>query len=289
MISNLFKGVLLIFFGIISDIHSAPENEVADSLDNAVIELSKMEVANNIDAIPPVATKHLKGFTDAERIRGIAIWLNRLDPAARIHGPAAMGRLLINDPQMITDSSELRKMLATENDPSRFFLLSCFSSYFSQRGETFIVEESRMLFRHGRVAPQTNQSTYSSALFDVSAFTYEKIVGTLRALNTSYHESERLPEGGQIPYSEKIPFLVSWLKENWPGCENLAIQDESKMESKKHLNGSHLAASLPKIPPEKPNTRERESESIVRTPWFWIATPILFIAALFGLIRMRKC
>ena len=133
-----FSISVLILFGLATTTHSEVPDEVADKLDIAMVELNTARIGKSILDIAPVGAKHLEGFTDAERIQGVGVCLYRQEPRSQVYGPALMGSLLTNDPGLIKDTSELRRMLATERDPRRFFLLSCFGDYFLMESECLI-------------------------------------------------------------------------------------------------------------------------------------------------------
>jgi hypothetical protein len=178
----------------------------------------------NPNQVPPVASKCLAGYTDAELILGIDSWMNRAQGRDRVKVPGYAGDLLINDPDLIKDSSELRKLIATEEDPQRFFLLCRFAGYFFNRGGTFIPEMSHMLFRHGSVEPP-HIWFYEGGVWDVSKFTHEDIVGTLESLRAPFDENTMAPKGANGPLDLRIKVLVKWLREGWPGCETLGDRE----------------------------------------------------------------
>lgn len=227
--------------------HAATPEEVADRVDEAVAELKAKTWVKNPQNVPPVASEYLSGYTDVERIRGIASWMNRDKTKYRVSVPTYAGNLLLNDPNLIKDFSELRKLIATEEEPERFFLLCLFSGYVPD-GDTYIPEMSRMLFRHGRVSPPNSNTTYARVLGDVGAFTYQRIVDLLRFQNASFDESTMLPNGGDCGYPERIKTLAKWLRENWPGCENLGDGEELMLEAA-------IEAKTPQAPAERPAKR----------------------------------
>lgn len=224
MISWIFR--ILSYFAFVAAT-SADEQDLYEDVANrvalAVLELREQRVGKGMLEIPPLASKHLESFTDDQRIRGIDVWMRRQQQGARAHAPAEVGDLLTNDPGMIADSSELGRLLASVNDPERFFLLASFSDYFSSRGDTFIPETARMLFVKGRILPQTNNSAYSDVLFDMSAFTYSNILSKLNLKSVVFDEVKMFPSETQISHGEKALVLGKWLRANWPGCENLVI------------------------------------------------------------------
>lgn len=71
------RMVLCGVFALTSPVDAADPNEEADHVDDAVSELQKNLVGKAPNEIPPVASKHLGGYTDAQRIRGIEVWMNR--------------------------------------------------------------------------------------------------------------------------------------------------------------------------------------------------------------------
>jgi hypothetical protein len=266
---------------------STPE-EVADRVDEAVAELKAKTWVRNPQEVPPVASKFLTGYTDAELIRGIAAWMSRDKSRYRVNVPTYAGNLLRNDPNLIKDFSELRKLIATEEDPEQFFLLCLFTGYVPDRG-TYIPEMSRMLFRHGRVSPPNSNTTSARFLGDVGAFTYHEIVVKLKNQNAAFDESTMLPNGGDGSYAEKIKTLAKWLRENWPGCENLGDGEELML-------GSGIEAKTPHTPAERPAKRfpttvdtDVAVKPTASKPWWLVVTiGIIALATLIVWLNRRS-
>ncbi len=268
--------------------HAATPEEVADRVDEAVAELKAKTWVKNPQEVPPVASKYLSGYTDVERIRGIASWMSRDKTKYRVSVPTYAGNLLLNDPNLIKDFSELRKLIATEEDPEQFFLLCLFTGYVPDRG-SYIPEMSRMLFRHGRVSPPNRNTTHARVLGDVGAFTYEKIVTKLQNQNAAFDESTMLPNGGDCNWNEKIKTLAKWLRENWPGCENLGDGEELML-------GSGIESKTPQAPAERPAKRfptavdtEVAAKPTASNPWWLIVTiGIIALATLIVWLNRRS-
>lgn len=239
-----FNLVVLTAALLLQCVYAATPEEVADRVDIAITELGQKTLINNPQEVPPVASRYLSGYTDAERIRGIAAWMNRNNSKYRVTAPSDAGDLILNDPDAIEDFSELRKLIATEEDPERFFLLCLFLGYVPD-GETYVPEMSRMLFRHGRVSPQDNHTPYANVLGDVGAFTYERIVHLLKSQHAEFDESTMLPNGGDCTWNEKIKTLARWLKKNWPGCESLGDGEELMLGADHETKAPQASATRP--------------------------------------------
>ena len=156
-----------------------------------------------------------------------------------------------------------------------------------KEGANFIPEKSNMLFGHGRVAEQTNNTTYSRVLFDVSAFTYENIVANLSSLNSTFDEATMLPHGGQITYPEKIEILVSWLSVNWPGCENLENRKSLIAESLRDPKSSEQSKlRLKKTLPRQTNAEGPTLSEFSKRWWLAVTAGIVVLV---GLVTWMKC
>jgi len=140
--------------------------------------------------------------------------------------------LLAADPGFIDDWSYMRKMLAKEKDSRKFYLLSQLAFRAKPPNDDFVAARAHMLFANGSVSKQEGEYTLPY-YNDVSMYAYVSIVENLRRLGADFPVP---PE--DIPHKEKARILAKWLKENWEGCENLEIPDESKIVKKAANNVS---------------------------------------------------
>ena len=212
----VFNICWLLFLGTSLGFSKDADSELHDRVAQA---LEKRRAIKNLfsEEYKTFLRRELKGLSDEEKSKGLALWLfsrKGMHP----HTPNMLIRALYDDPHLIQDSRPLRKLIQTEKDPRRFYLLVRLSISFRHRGkEDFIPEMTGMLFRDGKVADII--SHYEKPYYlDVSKYTYAVIVGSLRAKGANFEPPHR-----NLPHEEQVAILAKWLKENWPGCENLEI------------------------------------------------------------------
>lgn len=187
-------------------------------------------------------------LTDGVRIKAMAEWMFRHPAAGHASIPSAGMELLLSPKREIQDISELRRLLNHESDSNRFFMLSEFAAFFEAHyGESFMAERSRGLLMHGPAAT-LGQSTCPYRLHDVSYYAYDRILNKLKQLDSPF-VTDVLPGLTGKPEAEKVRSLAKWLKENWPGCEGLAIPGEPGARPAR-ISLSHPPGRLP--PAERP-------------------------------------
>lgn len=286
------KLIFIWFTSLSISAFGATDEEAADRLDISIRELETKRLRmGSLSECPPLPSPNLEGLTDAERTRGMLLWIKRRPERDQHHGTALAGALILNNPALIKDTTELRKILSTTDDLNSFYLVSRMSEYFSTRDENFITEKSRMLFRHGRVAQQGLVDGYSDVLYDVSAFTYESISEYLTYYKFPFDERTMMPHQGMIPTDQKIEILVKWLRENWPGCEKLGLEesparpvDDKKSESKAAPNQAPRRKPLPASEPNSASSSTNLSG--------WLGVGLISLIVLVGgavyLIKRRQ-
>jgi hypothetical protein len=278
MKSTVFKLVFFWFLIMSSLTYGVTDEEVANRLDTPIKELDKKLNMVTMSNIPPLSSPYLVGLTDAEKIRGMLVWMKRIQGREQHYGIGHVSRLIRNDPNIIKDTSELRKLLLTTDELNSFYLLARLSDSFLIRGEQFIVEKSRMLLRHGRVAFQVSDDTYSSTLDDVSSFTYKSIYSNLSYFKAPFDEATMMPHQGMIPTDQKIEILVKWLRENWPGCEKLGLEDSVKQATGNEKSDSTSSITQPAKHTPLP-TKKQSAEATSPNFGIWIGMGLVSLFA----------
>lgn len=175
----------------------------------------------NRDAAVEAFREPFEGVDDAMRIRALALSLYSIDESDSrwsMSASVTMAPLyaLREDPRFIRDWSAFRKMLKNETDPRKFYLLSAIApSVNADKLHDFVAERTHMLFADGRVAKEEGEYTRPYA-HDVSEYAYTAIVGNLKSLGAGFE-----PPAKNLPHEEQAVILAKWLKENWPGCEDI--------------------------------------------------------------------
>ena len=163
--------------------------------------------------------KDLEHLSDSEKTRSLALYIfdrDSEDGRMRAGASAPVDWVLGDDPSLITDASELKKMLHDESDARRFYLLSGMAAHLSETQKAdFIPEYARMLFRNEPLARMHGEYIFHN-LGNASFYAYDAIVTNLKSLNADFTPPEQ-----ELPYPVKIKTLIKWLKANWPGCEDL--------------------------------------------------------------------
>ncbi len=196
--------------------------EVVDRLASGIKEAYPSIYDSGSPQREAIRRRALDGLNDAEKIRGLAEYMFSYPKPGIASIPSEVIQLLISPRREIEDITELRRLMAAETDPNRFYLLSEFATLFeADYGESFMVERSRGLLMHGPAATKRlGQSPYR--LGDVSCYTYDRILSKLKRLNSPF-VGEILPTLQAKPEEEKVLAMAKWLKANWPGCEGLAV------------------------------------------------------------------
>jgi hypothetical protein len=162
------------------------------------------------------------GLDDQEKIRVLTEWIFRKPPPHH-HSMVSLASWLLKAPEpVIKDYSELRRLMAAETDSRRFFQLYLLSPPYDKESEhDFTVDRARGLFMEG-VAADRGQSTSGHPLDSISSFCFSHITERLRDKSRIFKE-EVYPDLVKLDFEQRNLALAKWLKENWPGCENLVI------------------------------------------------------------------
>lgn len=230
--------------------------------------------------------EELAGLPDGEIIRALAHTLFELDKDPKWNMRADLGAgmsyALGRDRELIEDYSELKLMLDNEQDPRRLFLLASLIPWWStdEKQYDFVPQWANMLFRDGPVAKMPREST--RPYHDVSRLAYEMIMAYLK------HADFEPPEG--VPHDEQAVILGRWLKEHWPGCEDLQLPESGRIRNS--LGASEVRTRRP--PPKgrheeaglKASTEARDEPSSVL--WFFVGGLILLSALTLVLLRTLR-
>lgn len=181
-----------------------------------------------IDNHEPIGAfrKAFDGLSDKEKLQAVAMHLFALDSEPEWKMTSSLRWIPANalgpDPEFVTDWTPLRKMLRTEEDPRRFYLLTAMNPFSTKEHPMdFVADEVHMLFRSGPVTKNEGEYTKSYS-HDVSLFAYQRILGALRVQGADF-----TPPSEDVPHEERIMTLAKWLKENWPGCEGISASEMS--------------------------------------------------------------
>lgn len=242
------------------------------------MDLIRLTVGPKQDGVPPGMEK----MTDADRTRMIAAYLfhqNGQNP----YSDHTVTALLNSFPDTIQDDTEFRRMLADERDARRFHLLMVNLSGRSIReGATLISETAHMLLRDAPVG-SAGGDYQSPAFDDVSVGTYEHILTQLGRVGASF---EAPPD--DLPHEQRKLVLARWLKDNWPGCENLEIFEIERKRSE-YSSGEPLE---PRIRPEirfKTTNEAEESISFFKShQWLLIITAMTLSVIIIGFFKRRQ-
>jgi hypothetical protein len=156
----------------------------------------------------------LSHLSDAEKIRSLALAVYDYDNNPRFKmswsNPHGVTTILHQDPNLISDVSELRKMLTEERDPRKFYLLSKISNHLEKSQKiNFILEHHKMLFEDGPVARPEGEYT-DEYFFDISIFAERRIRATLKMKGLAAPERKK-----GLTHDEGVVLLDEWLTKNW--------------------------------------------------------------------------
>lgn len=209
-------------------------------------------------------------LNDSEKTRALALRMfefDKNDGRLQYNADSVVMYVFRYNPSFITDPSQVKVMMMGETNPRRFYLLSSIAKHlmYTQKSD-FVVEAAPMLFRHDPLARMNVDSEYYfESLSDASFFAYEMIVQNLKLVNASF-----IPPDEEMPYKEKIPILVKWLKMNYPGCENLG----GKITIPQDLKGVNSAEELTVLKEKKISELSGDQSKKQTTsgmPWWKIA------------------
>ena len=246
----------------------------------------------NIPAAVQAFREPFEGLEDSLKIRAIALYLYDID---RSDSKLSMGSVVTkgpiyalgDDPGFISDWSLLREMLQQEKDPRKFYLLSnLVPSTENESQYDFISERTHMLFADGRVVKDEGEYTPDYA-HDVSKFAYVAITGKLRVVGAEFE-----PPAEDLPHEQQALILAKWLKENWPGCENLEIPGQlalEKIRPEKKGQGAETSF-LPTARTSEENTSAtaKAEQAAEKNHWPWLIGGGILLGMFFFLIRVVK-
>lgn len=226
----------------------------------------------------------MANLSDAERTRAMALRIFNLDDKdqgrMRYNTTSSVERVLKDDPSLIADPSELKRMIANEKDARKLFVLvSMAHQLMESQKSDFVLEMAPMLFRHEPLARMSVDSEYYfENLSDASFFAYGSVIRNLKILNADF-----IPPNEKLPYPDKILILVKWLKGNYPGCEQLGEKKTTTQDLRKSNGNEKLDVRKEKrIPAQRENQSSKQVPALV--PWWQIsvtAAVLIMIAGVF--------
>lgn len=257
MITKSFKVIFLLSALVLSTARAAAHT------DEQLLEISKGAFAKwgaskNANDMVRIIREEFAPLDDAQRTRAMVFWLYDLDANAK---PGIRGRhplpassiehVMREDPTLVTDPSELKTMIAGENNGRKFYIMCSLSDHFMRKQKAdFVREMSHMLYEHGPVAATEWGEMINPACRDTSYIAYNAITNNLDLLGSDFVSPDK-----NLPYETRIPMLVKWLKANWPGCEGLKIpgSQETRPDLKavaqpERRNGGTVTANGPNAP-----------------------------------------
>jgi hypothetical protein len=224
MPSSIFKLFVVLSLATFDACHAQMKSDT-ELLKIAHHAFDKWRSANSAENRIKVMREEMAGLSDAERTRAIALRIFDLDAAdfglKRYNTPGSAERVLKEDPSLINDPGELKRLLSDETEVRRFYVLATMANQLiSSHNSDFVVEMAPMLLRSEPLASMPGEYQVES-LTNASWFTYAIMVKNLKALNAGF-----VPPDDKLPYTDKVPALVEWLKNNWPGCESLGERNK---------------------------------------------------------------
>lgn len=278
MDTKLFKLLILLLF--VSNVSCLAE-EFSDKqlLEIALRAFDKRKAVKNQNLGIKAIREGMANLSDAQKTRAMALRIFDLDAKdqgrMRYNTTSSLEHVLMDDPTLITDSAELKKMIANETDARKFFILSSMADQLmGDQKSDFVVEMSSMLFRHEPLAKMVGEY-YFESLSDASFFAYNIIVRNLKLLNADF-----IPPDEKIPYPEKIPILIQWLKANYPGCENLG--ETTTSQNLKKVDAPQPAEREQKrVPTQSEDQSSKHTSSGI--PWLQLSVAATILIVVLGI------
>lgn len=176
----------------------------ADYSDEQLLEIGKKAferwaASKNSIQMVQILREEFAPLDDAQRTRAMVFWIYDLDAKSRYPGKhpspsSCIVYAMMNDRTLVTDPSELKRMIAAENDPRNFFIMCAPASQFiSYEKADFVKELSHMLFVHGQVADSDWGEMITPAFKDASYVAYGMIVKNLGTLGAKFAPPGREP------------------------------------------------------------------------------------------------
>ncbi len=276
---------VLILLGFLSSLHC--HGEVYS--DKTLLEIAqhafdKRKAVKNEKLGIEAIREGMANLSDAERTRAMALRIFDLDDKdqgrMRYNTTSSVERVLKDDPSLITDPSELKKMIVNEKDARKLFVLvSMANQLMESQKSDFVLEVAPMLFRHEPLARMSVDSEYYfENLSDASFFAYGSVIRNLKILNANF-----IPPDNNLPYPDKILILVKWLKENYPDCEQLGEKKTTITQDLRKGNGNEK----PVVSENKEITAPHEDQSSKRTssgiPWWQLSVTATVLLIVLGI------
>ena len=285
MISNRLPVFFLLAVSLCRLAGAMTDEQLADRVKNAFEEAKK--ISPNQESILVEHALRAKRFgemladlSDEQKLRGMIALLRRGDESRRargkpysFHAPGRSCMVIAENPDLISDPSALKRMLAAENDPRKFFLMERLAMSLLRHHKTdFVPELSRMLFRDEICAV----AEYDAMKLPTSIGwqTYQAIVYNLQELGAGFRIPPRQP---YIPERERQRMLAAWLRENWPGCENLGVADKSGPSAPNPENRLRSRPSARGTPSGAPDPPAAPGAGL--PAWILAASSLLVLAA----------
>lgn len=265
--------------------------------DSQLLEIGKSAIDKRASAKGPEEEKFafrsaLNGLSNAQKIRAIAYRVLASDENPKYNMRSSNSLVaayaLGQDHELISDWSELRVMLKETKDPRKFFLIAGLIPWSrNEHKHDFVYELTHMLFSVGRVAKDEGEYTKSYA-DNVSEYAYSAILSSLRSLKADFD-----PPSKELPHEERVLILAKWLKERWPGCENLEIPErltpgEKRPDKKKQADETSLHSSAKKTLKEYASETAIAEQTAKKNHWPWLIGGGMLLGILFFLIRVFK-
>lgn len=261
---------------------SDEEKDMAEALIDIIEPLQFTDLGKYIETPQPLIPEALDKIPDGEMARMIAAYLFTREGENPFTDHVISG-LLRAYPTLIQDDAEFRRMLTQEKDARRFHLLcsNLMGRVSGDKNANYIKEMAPMLARNEPVG-RAGGDYDSPAWHDVSIGTYNRILKQLRRAGAPFEE----PDAG-MRHQEKKLILARWLKDNWPGCENLEIPRASK-DVKDPADKSPMdARERPRKPPATDRSPEAGQDGTLRHLLGGVAALLALAGAWFCLRRMK--
>lgn len=279
-------NTFLIAFAFSSFCFCETDEDLVEIVNKAFLERDKAGGLTNKEDVVKAFSREFQDLEDSQKLKALALYLyeiDRSDSKWSMSSSILMGIFyaLADDPDFVSNWSSLRDMLSSEKNPRKFYLLSQIASMAKSPNDDFVTPRTHMLFADGRVAKEEGEYTKDYA-HDVSIYAYSAIVANLQSLGAKF-----APPPANLPHGEQAVILAKWLKENWPGCENLEIPDESKYVKDPANNTSMDTREKLRKPLTTGRSPEVGENGAFRYLLVGVAALLALAGAWFGLRRMK--
>ena len=225
----------------------------------------------------------LKEIPDSDLTEMMAAYIHTRDWNSPFAESAIIG-LFNAYPGLIRDDTKFRELLSSEKDARRFHLLGAnlLGRVSDDENANYIVEMAHMLLRDDPVCELRGEASHDIRFRDVSRITYQIIFHYLQKLDSGFEEP---PE--DMPHAERKLILAKWLKENWPGCENLQIPEHHTTQSRQDSTNIQQERIQ-----RRPITQDESQELDTRqssSRWIWAAAGTMLLIIIYVFIRIKKC